>query len=109
VGGAKCRDIAGLIRPTKTVVTLQNAAHQRNLAKQGVSAMEFFTAFYIEYTVRDMDIQSYILLPSYEACQIMIRDNEDMAEYMFADGDVNMWCIRTDKLSQSIRPVLRPE
>jgi len=104
-----CRAIAGLIRPTKTVVTLQNAAHQRNLAKQGVSAMEFFTAFYIEYAVRGMDIQSYILLPSYEACQIMIRDNEDMAEYMFADGDVNMWCIKTDKLSQSVRPVLRPE
>jgi hypothetical protein len=90
-------------------VTLQNAAHQRNLAKQGVTAMEFFTAFYIEYAVRGMDIQSYILLPSYEACQVMIRDNEDMAEYMFADGDVNMWCIKTDKLSQSIRPVLRPE
>ena len=104
-----CRAIAGLIRPTKTVVTLQNAAHQRNLAKQGVSAMEFFTAFFIEYAVRGMDIQSYILLPSYEACQVMIRDNEDMAEYMFADGDVNMWCIKTDKLSQSIRPVLRPE
>ena len=104
-----CRAIAGLIRPTKTVVTLQNAAHRDNLAKQGVSAMEFFTAFYIEYAVRGMDIQTYILLPSYEACQIMIRDNEDMAEYMFADGDVNMWCIKTDKLSQSIRPVLRPE
>ena len=88
---------------------LDAAPHQRNLAKQGVSAMEFFTAFYIEYAVRDMDIQSYILLPSYEACQIMIRDNEDMEKYMHADGDVNMWCIKTDKLSQSIRPVLRPE
>jgi len=108
VGGAKCRDIAGLIRPTKTVVTLQNAAHRDNLSKQGVSAMEFFTAFYIEYAVRGMDIQSYILLPSYEACQVMIRDNEDMSEYMYADGDVNMWCIRTDKLSQSMRPKLRP-
>ena len=71
--------------------------------------MEFFTAFYIEYAVRGMDIQSYILLPSYEACQVMIRDNEDMAEYMHADGDVNMWCIRTEKLSASIRPKLRPE
>ena len=104
-----CRAIAGLIRPTKTVVTLQNAAHRDNLAKQGVTAMEFFTAFYIEYAVRGMDIQSYILLPSYEACQVMIRDNEDMAEYMSADGDVDMYCIKTDKLSQSIRPVLRPE
>jgi hypothetical protein len=88
---------------------LDAAPHQRNLPKQGVSAMEFFTAFYIEYAVRGMDIQSYILLPSYEACQIMIRDNEDMEKYMFADGDVNMWCIKTDKLSQSVRPILRPE
>ena len=71
--------------------------------------MEFFTAFYIEYSIRGMDIQTYILLPSYEACQVFIRDNEDMSEYMNADGDVDMWCIRTDKLSQSIRPVLRPE
>ena len=38
----------------------------------------------------------------------MIRDNEDMEKYMFADGDVNMWCIKTDKLSQSMRPKLRP-
>ena len=71
--------------------------------------MEFFTAFYIEYAVRGMDIQSYILLPSYEACQVMIRDNEDMDQYMHADGSVDKWCIRTDKLSASIRPKLRPE
>ena len=71
--------------------------------------MEFFTAFYIEYTVRGMDIQSYILLPSYEACQVMIRDNEDMSEYMFADGDVDMWCLDTGVIAKSIRPQLRPE
>jgi len=32
-----------------------------------------------------------------------------MAEYMFADSSVDMWCIQTDKLSKSITPVLRPE
>lgn len=71
--------------------------------------MEFFTAFYIEYAIRGMDIQTYILLPSYEACQVMIRDNEDMPEYMRVEGDVDMWCIRTEKLSASIRPKLRPK
>ena len=71
--------------------------------------MEFFTAFYIEYAIRGMDIQTYILLPSYEACQVFIRDNEDMDKYMFAEGDVDKWCIRTEKLSASIRPKLRPE
>lgn len=71
--------------------------------------MEFFTAFYIEYAVSGRDIQTYILLPSYEACQVFIRDNEDMDQYMYADGDVDMWCIKTDKLSKSITPVLRPE
>ena len=71
--------------------------------------MEFFTAFYIEYTVMGRDIQTYILLPSYEACQVFIRDNEDMAEYMFADGDVDMYCRETGVMSKSIRPVLRPQ
>ena len=71
--------------------------------------MEFFTAFYIEYAVSGRDIQSYILLPSYEACQVMIRDNEDMSEYMYVDGDVNMWCIQTEVMSKSIRPKLRPD
>jgi hypothetical protein len=71
--------------------------------------MEFFTALYIEYAIKGRQIETYLILPSYEACQIAIRDNEDMHQYFFADGDVNMWCIKTDKLSQSIRPVLRPE
>ena len=70
--------------------------------------MEYFFAFYMEYTVMGRDIQTYILLPSKEACQIFIRDNEDMAEYMFADGDVDMWCLTTGVLSKSIRPKLRP-
>ena len=70
--------------------------------------MEFFTALYIEYAIRGRQIETYLILPSYEACQIAIRDNEDMYQYFGADGDVNMWCIKTDKLSQSIRPKLRP-
>lgn len=71
--------------------------------------IEFFTAFYIKYTVMGRDIQTYILLPSSEACQVFIRDNEDMAEYMFADGDVDMYCRETGIMSKSIRPKLRPE
>ena len=70
--------------------------------------MEFFTAFYIEYTVRNMDIQTYILLPSYEACQVFIRDNEDMSDYMRVEGDVDMYCRETPYISKSIRPKLRP-
>ena len=70
--------------------------------------MEWFTALYIEYAIRGRQIETYLILPSYEACQIAIRDNEDMHQYFGADGDVNMWCIKTDKLSQSMRPKLRP-
>jgi len=70
--------------------------------------MDFFTALYIEYAIRGRQIETYLILPSYEACQIAIRDNEDMYQYFGADGDVNMWCIKTDKLSQSMRPKLRP-
>jgi hypothetical protein len=70
--------------------------------------MEFFTALYVEYAIKGRQIETYLILPSYEACQIAIRDNEDMYQYFGADGDVNMWCIKTDKLSQSMRPKLRP-
>ncbi len=70
--------------------------------------MEFFTALYIEYAIKGRQIETFLILPSSEACQIAIRDNEDMYQYFYADGDVNMWCIKTDKLSQSMRPKLRP-
>ena len=70
--------------------------------------MEFFTALFIEYAIKGRQVETYLILPSYEACQIAIRDNEDMYQYFGADGDVNMWCIKTDKLSQSMRPKLRP-
>ncbi len=71
--------------------------------------MEFFTALYIEYSLRGIDIETYLILPDYEACQIAIRDNEDMNKYFYADSDVNMWCVKIDKLSRSIKPRLRPD
>ena len=71
--------------------------------------MEFFTALYIEYSLRGIDVKTYLILPDYEACQIAIRDNEDMPLYFNADSDVDMYCIRTDTLSRSIRPKLRPK
>ena len=70
--------------------------------------MEYFFALFIEYTIMGRHIESYLILPSKEACQIAIRDNEDMYKYIAADGDVNMWCVDSGVLSQSIRPVLRP-
>jgi hypothetical protein len=70
--------------------------------------MEFFTALYIEYTLRGIDIETYLILPDYEACQIAIRDNEDMGVYFNVDSTVDMWCIRTNTLSRSIKPKLRP-
>jgi hypothetical protein len=70
--------------------------------------MEFFTILFIEYSLRDIDIETYLILPDYEACQVAIRINEDMYKYFYADGDVDMYCIQTEKLSRSIKPVLRP-
>ena len=70
--------------------------------------MEFFTLLFIEYSLRDIDIETYLILPDYEACQIAIRDNEDMYKYFYADSDVDMYCIQTEKMSRSIKPVLRP-
>ena len=70
--------------------------------------MTFFTLLYIEYTLRGIDVETYLILPDYEACQIAIRDNEDMHKYFYADSDVDMYCVRTDTLSRSIKPMLRP-
>ena len=70
--------------------------------------MGFFTLLYIEYSLRGIDIETYLILPDYEACQIAIRDNEDMHKYFYADSDVDMYCVRTDTLSRSIKPTLRP-
>jgi hypothetical protein len=70
--------------------------------------MEYFFALYIEYTIKGRDIETFLIVPSQEACQIAIRDNEDMYKYFYADGDVNMWCLETGVMSQSIRPMLRP-
>jgi len=71
--------------------------------------MEYFFALYIEYTIRGRDIETFLIVPSQEACQIAIRDNEDMYQYFDADGDVNMWCLETGVMSKSIRPMLRPD
>ena len=54
------------------------------------------------------EIQTYIILPSSEACQVFIRDNEDMAEYMYADGDVDMYCRDTGVLSDLSGPSCDP-
>jgi hypothetical protein len=70
--------------------------------------MEMFYAFILQYTIMGREVDTYLILPSSEACQVMIRDNENMAEYMFADGDVDMYCRTTGVLSKSIRPKLRP-
>ena len=71
--------------------------------------MEYFFALYIEYTIKGRDIETFLIVPSREACQIAIRNNEDMYQYFGADGDVNMWCLETGVMSQSIKPVLRPD
>ena len=71
--------------------------------------MEYFFALYIEYAIKGRDIETFLIVPSREACQIAIRDNEDMYQYFGADGDVNMWCLETGVMSQSIKPLLRPD
>lgn len=70
--------------------------------------MQYFFALFVEYTIMGRHIETYLILPSKEACQIAIRDNEDMHLYFGADGDVNMWCLETGVMSKSIRPKLRP-
>ena len=50
MGGAMCRAIAGLIRPTKTVVTLQNAAHEAQFSKiKCEDKMKYVVRYFNQY------------------------------------------------------------
>jgi hypothetical protein len=71
--------------------------------------MEFFTALYIEYAIKGRQIETFLILPSHEACQIAIRDNENMYQYFGADSSVDMWCLDTGVMAKSIKPKLRPK
>ena len=72
----------------------------KNIKSKWNFEVTFFTLLYIEYTLRGIDVETYLILPDYEACQIAIRDNEDMHKYFNADSDVDMYCVRTDTLSR---------
>ena len=66
--------------------------------------MTFFYIFVIEYTLRGHDIRSSIILENAEQCQLAIRGNEQLS----TEIDANLYCIKTGRLSKSIRPKLRP-
>ena len=66
--------------------------------------METFYIFLISYSIQGHPIERSLLLENSEQCQIAIRANEPLSNALGAD----LFCIDTGRISQSIRPKLRP-
>ena len=66
--------------------------------------MEWFFYLVLEYEMRGQIITSRLVVPSSDACQVAIRINEPLAD--FVNG--NMYCMNTGVLSQSVKPKTRP-
>ena len=66
--------------------------------------MEYFFLFILEYQINGDWMRSKLILPSSDACQVAIRDNERLAESLNA----NLYCQNTKIPSKSLRPRLRP-
>ena len=99
-----CRAIARLIRPTITIVTLQNTAHRDNLSKQEVNTMATYYIFSIVYILNGYEMTSQILVDSSHKCSELIRAAEEVSNVLPAD----LFCTDTGRISASIRPKLRP-
>jgi len=66
--------------------------------------MQFFYIFIFSYAIQGHPIERTLLLETSEQCQVAIRSNEQLAEMLGAD----LFCVNTGRISQSIRPQLRP-
>jgi hypothetical protein len=67
--------------------------------------MEYFFFLILEYEINGGWMRSRLILPSSRACQIAIRENEQLADYLNA----NLYCVDTKVMSKSIKPKLRPK
>jgi len=67
--------------------------------------METFYILLFSYSIQGHPIERTLLLETSEQCQIAIRANEPLSDALGAD----LFCIDTGRISQSIKPRLRPE
>ena len=86
-------------------LAITSATHATFVIERKGKSMEYFFLLVLEYEIRGQTMTSRWILPSSEACQVAIRENEGLATYLNA----NLYCQKTDVLSKSIRPKLRPE
>ena len=99
------------VRSGKTQFTVElklaitSATHATFVIERKGKSMEYFFLLVLEYEIRGRTMTSRWILPSSEACQVAIRENEGLSTYLGA----NLHCVKTDVLSKSIRPKLRPE
>ena len=72
--------------------------------------MEFFTALIISYAMNGSYVESVMWFDTEKRCETAMRNSDDLYEtlYLLYD-DTMMACRRTEVLSHSIRPRLRPD
>jgi len=66
--------------------------------------METFYILLFSYTIQGYPVERTLLLENSDQCLIAIRANEPLSDALGAD----LFCIDTGRISQSIRPKLRP-
>lgn len=67
--------------------------------------MQTFYILLFSYSIQGHPIERTLLLENSGQCQIAIRANEPLSDALGAD----LFCIDTGRISNSIRPKLRPE
>ena len=67
--------------------------------------MQTFYILLFSYSIQGHPIERTLLLENSDQCQIAIRANEPLSDALGAD----LFCIDTGRISNSIRPKLRPE
>lgn len=72
--------------------------------------MEFFTALLISYAIDDAYVETRLWFDTEKRCETAMRNSDDLYDTLYSlYDDTMMACQRSDVLSHSIRPRLRPD
>lgn len=71
--------------------------------------IEVFTWLFIEYRIQNQAVQTRVLFETAGHCEQVLRIDALYDVFYDQYEDVAMRCVKTDHISKSLRPKLRPE
>jgi len=73
--------------------------------------IEYFTALVISYQLQGGPIDAVIWFDTEARCETAMRNTDGLYEtlYLLYGNDIMMRCHKSDVVSKTVRPVLRPE